>query len=202
MEAVLNSLRPSEKDRELSELKRNHKLVQDQLTNAKQQWEYLHGLHTLGGRENLALNARIETLEGELQACKNELRACKDDLFRMQPTSHIPDSKVASQYDDLVQGICTWIDAEIARYSDEWQKTHIDEPPKLFHHGGDYHAKELLVKHHETVGEHFIRAMVQRLLYKTVFKTSMYLFGLGSKLAEALQNAEAQMQLSNPPKGK
>ena len=152
-------------------------------------------------QDSAALRQKNVALEQELQACKTELLACKDDLYRLQPTTHVPDSKIAGHFNDLDMGICTWIDAEISRYSDERQKNCPDVAPKLFNHGGHRWVDELLGNHAETAGEHLVRCMIQRQLYKCIFSERIYLFGLGNDQA-IFRIIEREMSQLKPPRGR
>lgn len=199
---MLPSIWSSNNDRELSELRRNHRSAISRLEEVKQQKDQIDAEKTRAQQESGVLKAEITALELELQACKAELLACRDDLFRLQPTNHIPDSKIAGQFKDLAEGISTWIDAEISRYSDDWQKQHCpDVAPKLFSHGGDQWMGELLGKYSETAGEHLIKCMVQRQLCKTILNETIYLFGLDTD-EHVLRLVEREMQQLKPPRGK
>jgi hypothetical protein len=198
---MLSHLWSSDKDRELSDLKRNHRLAVSALAKAEQQCDHAEAQKAKAEHKSAVLEQKNGTLEQELQASKVELLACKDDLYRLQPTSHVPDSKIAGQYNDLVEGICTWIDAEISRYSDEWHKEHPDTPPTLFHHSGNRWVGSLLTSYPETAGEHLVRVFIQRRLYKALLNDEIYLFGLGKDSA-IFQLVEKEMEQLQPPRGK
>ena len=192
----------SDKERELLDLKRSHSSALQSLAKSRKQYEELTEEHSQGEQERANLRQENVALGQELKICKGELRACKDDLFRLQPASHVPDSKIAGYLNDLVEGICTWIDAEVSRYSDQWQKRHADEPPHLFHHGGTRFAHELLSNYTETAGEHVVRCMIQSQLYEKLLNDRVYLYGLGDSEATVLQLIEMDMRQLEPPRGK
>ena len=191
----------SEKDHELSELKRNHRLAIQSQAKIEQQLSQATEQQSKAEQESTALKLKNAALEQELQACRQELLACRDDLFRLQPTNHIPDSKIAGQSHDLVGGIGIWIDAEVSRFSDKWQERCPGVPPRLFHHGGNKWVGELLGEHSETAGELLIQCIIQRQLYKYLFAQKIYLFGLSLQDSMILQLAEREMQQLQPPRG-
>lgn len=195
------SLLSSDKDRELSALKRNHRLALNSLSEAEQQRDQAKDRQGKAEQEVVAMRQKNKALEQKLQASQVELLSCRDDLFRLQPTSHVPDSKISGQFNDLVMGICTWIDAEISRYSDDWQKYHSNKPPKLFSHGGNQWVDDLLSNHSGTAGEHVIRCMIQRQLYKVLFNDKVYLFGLTTD-ESLLRLVEREMCQLQPTRGK
>jgi len=200
--ATLMSLFLSDKDREHSDLKRKHSLALENITKVKKQLEQAVTKQTHEEQESAALRQKNIALQKELQACQEELRACKDDLFRLQPTSQVADSQIAGQFEDLVVGICTWIDAEVSRYWDRSQEHRPGTSPKLFHHGCDRWVGELLASYPETAGEHIVRCLVQRQLYKALLNDKIYLFGLNSQTSAMLELMEGEMRQLQPPRGK
>lgn len=197
---MLSHIWSSDKDRELSDLKRNHRLALSAMAKAETQCDHAEVQKAKAEHQSAVLEEKNRALEQELQANKVELVACKDDLYRLQPTIHVPDSKIAGQYNDLVESICTWIDAEISRYSDEWHKNNPDTPPTLFHHGGNRWVASLLACYPETAGEHMVRVFIQRRLYKALLNDEIYLFGLGKDSA-IFQLVEKLMGNLQPVRG-
>lgn len=200
--AAIVSFFSSDKEREHSDLKRNHSLALENITKAKKQLEQAVKKQTHEEEESAALRQKNQALQKELQSCQEELRACKDDLFRLQPTSHVPDSQIAGQFEDLVVGICTWIDAEVSRYSDRFQEYRPGTCPKLLHHGCDRWVGKLLARYPETAGEHITRCLVQRQLCETLLNDKIYLFGLDSGDSAILELMEGEMRQLQPPRGK
>lgn len=198
--ANLLQLFAPDKDRELSDLRAKYRTALQSLSSANQQVDRLIEQNLHGEHEVNALTKRVGGLEAELRFRNEELRACKDDLFRLQPMSHVPDSKIAEQFESLDDAVSTWIDAQVARHADRWQQQYPDIPPRFFLHGGNPYIKELLTNYADTAGEHIIHCVLQRQLYKRLFNEKIYLFGSGKEVA-ILEVIEKEMQQLQPPRG-
>ena len=197
----MNLLFSSDKAQELSETKRNLTSALQNLAEARKQNKELTDEKHQKEQENTNLKEKHAALCQELDVRKDELRACKDDLFRLQPTSHIPDSKVVAQFESLVQEVSTWIDAEVSNYSDEWLRHHPGVTPTLFYHGGNQYVQRLLAHYADTAGEHLVGCMIHRQLYKYLFSDEIYLFGFGTD-STVFKVIEREMKLLQPPRGR
>lgn len=172
----------------------SHALRQEHFDDMAKQKAYEEKVST-------SLRQKIFELEQQLHQCQAELRTCKDDLFQLQPTGQIPDSRVAEDFEKLVEAICNWIDTEVSRHLDDWHFQNPDESPRLFYHGRNEHAWRILKHYPDTAGEYLVRCHIQQQLCEKLFDQSSYLFALGID-AQLLQMTEEQMFKLSPHRGK
>lgn len=159
-------------------------------------------------KDNQELAARISQLENDLGATqqqnnsiKHELQACKDDLFRMQPSTEIPDSVVAKAYDELQVHISSWLEGEISTFETNYRKRHQGVLPNLFDHRHQLEVKRIITEYPITGGEYIVRCLIQRLLHREIFADSVLLLGLDEQETTLLQRVEQSMSKAKPPRG-
>ncbi|KAL8845524.1 MAG: hypothetical protein Q9176_000160 [Flavoplaca citrina] len=158
-------------------------------------------------KDNQDLAARISQLENDLGATqqqnnsiKHELQACKDDLFRMQPSTEIPDSVVAKAYDELHVHISSWLEGEISSFETNYRKRHQGAPPDLFDHRNQPSVVQIMTDYPTAGGEYIVRCFIQILLHKEIFADNILLLGLDERETTLLQRVEQSMRNAKPPR--
>ena len=159
-------------------------------------------------KDNRDLAARMSQLENDLSATqqqnnsiKHELQACKDDLFRMQPSTEIPDSVVAKAYDELQVHISSWLEGEISSFETNYRKRHQGVLPNLFDHRHEPEVERIITEYPTTGGEYIVRCLIQILLHREIFADSVLLLGLDEETTTLLQRVEQSMSKAKPPRG-
>ncbi|KAL9007662.1 MAG: hypothetical protein Q9173_007119 [Seirophora scorigena] len=193
--------------KELEELRAKEKQTASHLSQLQQQHsslvqsyhEMVNENHNLRTFTTQAIQD-LESARGERNSLEQALQACKDDLFRMNPSSNIPDSEIAQGYDNLYEHISGWMEAEISRSERSLRKTQPDLLPDLFHHGGMPQAKKLLSSHPNSGGEYFIRCIVEMMLQKFVLSKDILLVGLDERSSMLLRDIEQNMAKATPPR--
>ena len=148
------------------------------------------------------LREKCAGLEGQNECLRRDLQHCKDDLFKMQPVAPVADSVISQQYESLSHAISDWVDNEVSRFADEWQRNNGDEPPEIFQHGGIDLFKEILALYPDSGGEHVIRFVIFFILHKELFDFEIFLFGLPATERDCLKRTGRSMRFSDPPRGK
>lgn len=176
-----------------SDLHEELELIQKLLDEERQRNEKLTDLVGPMGRE-------LETLRKDKAVLQGQVEACKDDLFRLRPSTQVPDSTITQMWNDLKEEVSVWIDGEIMRI--ETQSTHRNRsPPLLFCDGGEGRVKKYLKDYPDTGGEYLIRATIHGLLQENLFDCDTLLFGLASKTDMALKTVQTSMEAYRPRKG-
>ena len=193
---MLSILGAGDRGRELTGLRQQNDDLLQSFRQLKRQYEELLDVNIQDQGDQAALQEKMSLLEGELQACK-------DDLFRLQPVSQTSDSEIVQQYESLNTSICEWVEDEVSRCMDNWQKLDDDESsPLLFHHNRDSYAKKLLATYPDTAGEYIIRYRLQHMLHYLFYNEAIFLFGLHPGDALLLQTIEEGMETLQPERGK
>ena len=148
------------------------------------------------------LREQCAKLESQNTGLRQDLQKCKDDLFRLQPASQVPDSEISDQYEALSNAISDWVDSEVARSADAWQKDNGNEPPQIFHHSEINHLEEILALYPESGGEYVLRFAIFNFLHRELFDENIFLFGLRTSDRECLTRTISAMVASQPSKGK
>lgn len=194
--------------KELEELRAKEKQTASHLSQLQQQHSNLLQSHHEVVNENHNLRTfttqairDLESARGERNSLEQALQACKDDLFRMNPSSNIPDSEITQGYDNLYEHISGWMEAEISRSERSLRKTQPGLLPDLFHHGGMPQAKKLLLLYPNSGGEYFIRCIVEMMLQKFVLSKDILLVGLDERTSTLLRGIEQSMANAKPPRG-
>jgi len=148
------------------------------------------------------LREQCAVLETQNASLRQDLQNCKDDLFRLQPANQAPDSIISQHFESLNNAISDWVDDEVARFADEWEKHHGDEPLEIFHHGANEDWETILARYPGTGGEYIVRGTISSVLYTELFDPEVFLFGLPATERDFLRKVESEMSCLEPPKGK
>ena len=133
----------------------------------------------------------------KLAASQEELTICKDEMFGSQPTTQIPDSRVAKEFENLCQQIVNWVEAEVVVF----EKAHPEEGQEhVFSMGEDKEAAQFMAQH-PTGGEHLAVYMIHRWLQDNLFGRKLSCIGLPAETIQLLESVEQSMAHLDPPRG-
>ena len=183
------------------EVQHNYASLLEQFNKVNRKYDQALATNEQDLRELSALRASKSALLGRIAVLQSELQACKDDLFRMQPTSQVPDSMIAQRFQSLDAQICDWIGTEISRFLDKWQPKHSGDQPKLFDHCGDPTTKGFLACYPDTGGEHMVRSIIHYYFQKQLLGDKILLFGLDDIPVGWLKWIEQSMSKLQPQRG-
>ncbi|KAL8930747.1 MAG: hypothetical protein Q9208_000288 [Pyrenodesmia sp. 3 TL-2023] len=178
--------KPSLKEIDLAQLKQEHK---DLSQAYRGMTDKNHRLQSFTKQ----LTQELESLRLRNNCLEQELQACKDDLFKLQPSSKVPDSEVAQAYDGLHEHISGWVEGEISRFEESFRKEHRGPLPDLFRHDNDPVVAKILTAFSTLAGEYLVRYLVQFMLQKTLFAEEILLLGLEGSETDLLRHIEWRM---------
>ncbi|KAL8878706.1 MAG: hypothetical protein Q9192_008385 [Flavoplaca navasiana] len=191
----------------LEDLNNELELKKTELSQLASDYDHVLPINHTMLKDNQDLAARISQLENDLGATlqqnnsiKHELQACKDDLFRMQPSTEIPDSVVAKAYDELQVHISSWLEGEISSFEINYRKRHQGALPNLFDHQNQSRVKHIMTDYPTAGGEYIVRCYIQIMLHKEILADSVLLLGLDERETTLLQGIEQSMSNAKPPR--
>ena len=199
---ILDIIRVGNGDDQSIDVQHHYASLLDNYNKVNQKYDQLLATHEQDLRELSTLRESSSALQDKITVLQGQLQACKDDLFRILPSSQVPDSAIAQRFENLDVQICDWIGMEISEYLDVWQAKHPGAQPKLFHHNGHIDTQNFLAEYPEMGGEYFLRHVIHRHLQKKLFDDGIYLFGLTTRFVNLFKTIEGGMSRSEPPRGK
>lgn len=148
-------------------------------------------------RRTQSTHKELQEARRKLAASQDDLTACKDELFRLQPIAQTPDSRVATEVENLCHQIVNWIGAEVATY----EKAHpANGPEYIFSIGEDKEAAQFMNQYPRD-GEHLAAYMIHRWLQDHLFEHKLSCLGLSTEAIQLLERAEQSMARLDPPRG-
>ncbi|KAL8789356.1 MAG: hypothetical protein Q9195_006883 [Heterodermia aff. obscurata] len=112
---VLDAMGVGDEEDQSIELQHRYASLLNAYNELKIKHDQLLATHKQNMPELLALREFKPALQSRNAVLHRELQACKDDLFRVQPTSQVPDSTIAEHFESLDARICDWIEAATIR---------------------------------------------------------------------------------------
>ncbi|KAL9031251.1 MAG: hypothetical protein Q9196_000719 [Gyalolechia fulgens] len=159
--------------------------------------------------KNRDLQDEIKSLKAELRKSNREIKklsieneAVKVDLFRQQPISQAPDSRITDMYQGLQDKISSWIDTEIKAIEDGGVASN-EELNLSFNPSGRASPEDakFLARGFAFGGEYLLQSIVQHKLHELLYSDDMIYFALANDEAVFLHSVEQGLTVLDPPRG-
>ena len=191
--------------RVVNELNLSLRKKDDEIEQLRHHFHNLSNEHESQGTKLQNLQAMMFGTEGEMRqlraslaASQQQLSDCRDDLYRLQPTTQIPDSSILADFESLCQLITGWIEGEISRF----ERAHKPVSSDIIFAPGLYKHAIRYMQTCPHLGEYIVRYTIHRQLRNKMFNDEVYLLGLTEADKILLRSAEEGMATLQPRKGK
>ncbi|MCJ1388770.1 hypothetical protein MMC18_001620 [Xylographa bjoerkii] len=154
-------------------------------------------------KENLAVIAAKKSAErlGKSLSTENaklqqSLQACRDDLYKLQPLHQTSDTEIVSQYEQVSQGITSWVEEIMAEMTEEILTNEMNVLT-VCRSAEIAHARHLLFKY-PSAAELVIHHEIFRILHSEIFQDNVFLTVLGEKFTNLFYDIEDGMRQLEP----